>query len=123
MAPSIKRLINAVVVSAGLMTKTVKVRISRQEWDSHIKKHFNRTKFLLVHDPASSARVGDVIAIEAGWRKSRNIRHVVSSIVAPFGTPIEERPPVPTEAERLAEKRRKRAEKEGRQATITKEEN
>jgi len=30
--------LNAVVVSAGLMEKTVKVRIATQKWNSHIKK-------------------------------------------------------------------------------------
>jgi len=33
-----QRTINAVVVSAGLMQKTVKVRIGTQEWNSHIRK-------------------------------------------------------------------------------------
>ncbi len=39
---------------------------------------------------------------------------MVASIVAPFGTPIEERPPVPTEMERLAERARQKAEKDER---------
>jgi small subunit ribosomal protein S17 len=35
-----QRTINAVVVSAGLMQKTVKVRIGAQQWNSHIRKVF-----------------------------------------------------------------------------------
>jgi len=47
---------------------------------------------------------------------------VVSSIVAPFGTRIEERPPVPTESERLAERARQKAEKDQRRAVKRREE-
>lgn len=45
--------------------------------------------------------------IAPGWRYSKHVHHVVTSIIAPFGTPVEERPPVPTEEERLEERRRK----------------
>jgi small subunit ribosomal protein S17 len=148
-----QRTLTAVVVSAGLMQKTVKVRIGTQQWNSHIRKvdaylpfplfcshaplsfqsftllvltpfnhitnsirlkHFNRATRLLVHDPASSLRTGDVIMIQPGWRVSKHVHHVVSSIIAPFGTPIEERPPVPTEEERLRERARRKAEKDAR---------
>jgi len=36
----------------------------------------------------------------------------VNSIIAPFGEPIEDRPPVPTEEERIAEREAKRRRKE-----------
>ena len=39
---------------------------------------------------------------------------MVSSIIAPFGSPIEERSPVPTAEERIAERERKKAEKDER---------
>jgi len=109
-----QRTINAVVVSAGPMQKTVKVRIGTQQWNRHIRKHFNSTTHLLVHDPASSLRVGDIIAISPGWRVSKHVHHVVQSIIAPFGPPVEERPPVPTEEERLRERARKKEEKDKR---------
>ena len=67
-----------------------------------------------MHDPASSLRTGDVITIQPGWRTSKHVHHVVTSIIAPFGTPIEERPPVPTEEERMREKVRRKAEKDAR---------
>lgn len=38
----------------------------------------------------------------------------MSSIIAPFGEPIEARPPVPTEEERLAEREAKRKVKDER---------
>ena len=38
----VHRQLNAVVVSAGLMEKTVKVRIATQKWNSHIKKVHSR---------------------------------------------------------------------------------
>ena len=40
------------------------------------------------------------MAITPGWRTSKHKRHVVKHIIAPSGTPIEERPPIPTEEER-----------------------
>jgi hypothetical protein len=65
----------------------------------------------MVHDPASSLRTGDIISISSGWRVSKNVHHVVRSILAPFGEPIEARPPVPTEEERMAERVAKQAAK------------
>ncbi|APA13426.1 hypothetical protein SS1G_07970 [Sclerotinia sclerotiorum 1980 UF-70] len=101
------RQINAVVVSSGLMQKTVKVRIGKQVWNKHLQKKFNATQHLLVHDPNSSLNTGDVISISPGWRTSKGVHHVVSSIIAPFGKPISERPPIPTAEERIAERERK----------------
>lgn len=42
------------------------------------------------------------------------MHHVVRKIVAPFGEPIEARPAVPSEEERLEERAAKRAAKEAR---------
>ncbi|KAH8592373.1 hypothetical protein B0O99DRAFT_630393 [Bisporella sp. PMI_857] len=106
-----QRLINAVVVSAGLMDKTVKVRIGTQKWNAHIRKNFNKTAHLLVHDPRSSLRTGDVVAITPGWRASKHVHHVVDHIIAPFGEPIDARPAVMSEAERVAEREAQRAAK------------
>lgn len=44
------------------------------------------------------------------------MHHVVNAIVAPFGEPIEARPPVPSEAERLAERALKKKLKDERRA-------
>ncbi|KAH7369739.1 hypothetical protein BKA65DRAFT_486904 [Rhexocercosporidium sp. MPI-PUGE-AT-0058] len=109
---SATRQINAVVVSAGLMQKTVKARVGVQKWNGHIKKHFNRSTNVLVHDPNSSLRIGDIISISPGWRYSKHVHHVVNSIVAPFGDPIEARPAVPTLEERLESREAKRLRKE-----------
>jgi hypothetical protein len=76
----------------------------------------------MVHDPALSLRTGDVISISSGWRVSKNVHHVVRSILAPFGEPIEARPPVPTEEERMAERvaksNAKMARKKAREAEL-----
>lgn len=56
--------------------------------------------------------------MKPGWRVSKTVHHVVDKIIAPFGTGIEERPPVPSEVERLAERDRKRAEKEARRMLL-----
>lgn len=76
---------------------------------------------MLVHDPRSSLRAGDIIEISAGWRVSKNVRHVVSRILAPFGEPIEARPPVLSEVERLEERRKKKEEKDIRRGKIVQE--
>ncbi|KAM0157196.1 hypothetical protein ACHAPC_006647 [Botrytis cinerea] len=101
------RQINAVVVSSGLMEKTVKVRIGTQVWNEHLQKKFNSKAHLLVHDPRSSLTTGDIITITPGHRTSKTVHHVVSSIIAPFGRPISERPPIPSAEERIAERERK----------------
>jgi len=115
------RVVNAVVLTAGLMQKTVKVRVGAQKWNKHVRKYFNHPKTMLVHDPRSSLRAGDIIEISAGWRVSRTVRHVVSRIVAPFGEPINARPPVMSEVERLEERREKREEKNIRRGKIVPE--
>lgn len=68
----------------------------------------------LVHDPNSSLRIDDVVAITAGWSTSKNKRHVLKHIISAAGTPIEERPHIPTEKERMAEYEAKRAAKKER---------
>jgi len=115
-APLATRQITGVVVSAGKMKKAVKVQITQQEWNKKIRKHFPSTTTHLVSDPNSSLRTGDVVSIASGFRTSRNIRHVVSSIIAPFGPPVEARPPVPTASELLALRAQHRLLKDVRQA-------
>ncbi|KAL0936675.1 mitochondrial 37S ribosomal protein uS17m [Colletotrichum truncatum] len=110
------RELHGVVVSAGLMQKTVKVRVGGQQWNQKVQKMFTKPKNYLVHDPNSSLRTGDVVSIVPGWRTSRHKRHVVKGIIAPHATPIEERPPIPTEEERLAARMQKRDAKDTRRA-------
>lgn len=134
------RELNGVVVSAGLMQKTVKVRVGGQQWNPKVQKvcwspsrtlhklaitpgliiaslqMFTNPKNYLVHDPNSSLRTGDVVSIVPGWRTSRHKRHVVKSIIAPHGTPISERPPIPSEEDRIAVQVQKREAKDVRRA-------
>ena len=72
-----------------------------------LHQKFNKRQHLLVHDPRSSLRQGDIISITPGWRASKHVHHVVSSIIAPFGEPIEARPAVPSEEERVKEREEK----------------
>lgn len=108
--------LHGVVVSAGLMEKTVKVRVGGQKWNKIVNKWFADPKHYLVHDPNSSLRTGDVVAIVPGWPTSQHKRHVIKHIIAPYGTPIEERPPVPSLEERIAEREAKKAAKDERRA-------
>ncbi|KAI0381063.1 nucleic acid-binding protein [Hypomontagnella monticulosa] len=114
--------IHGIVVSAGLMDKTVKVKLGGLRWEPRVQKHFKEPRFKLVHDPANSLRQGDVVAITPSWRVSQHVRHVVKHIIAPYGEPIDERPPIPTLEERLAEKTAKKAAKDERRAARREEE-
>lgn len=102
---------SGIVVSAGLAQNTVKVRVAKEEWNKKIKKYFKKPVHHLVHDPNDSLRTGDIVSIVSGWRTSRHKRHVVNRIIAPWGPPLEERPPLPTPEEREAEHAAKRAKK------------
>ncbi|KAG5953379.1 hypothetical protein E4U53_005794 [Claviceps sorghi] len=106
--------LHGVVVSAGLMQRTVKVRVGGQKWNKVVNKWFPEPKHHLVHDPNSSLRTGDVISIVPGWPTSRRKRHVVKHIIAPFGSSINDRPPVPTLEERIADREAKKAAKKAR---------
>ncbi|KAK7513127.1 uncharacterized protein IWZ02DRAFT_406666 [Phyllosticta citriasiana] len=110
------RQFTGVVVSAGKLPKCVKVRIAAQKWDKHIKKYFPAPYHVLCSDPTQSVQEGDVIQLRNGFRTSRTIRHVVTSIISPFGTPITERPPIPTEEERQAQLRYERLKRDIKQA-------
>lgn len=90
-----------VVVSAGKMDKTVKVRVPGQRWEKKIGKYFPSPTNHLVHDPNSSLIVGDVVKLHR-LRVSKSVHHVVAEVVSPFGKPIDARPPIPTPDERLA---------------------
>jgi small subunit ribosomal protein S17 len=108
--------LRGVVVSAGLMEKTVKVRVGGQKWNKTVNKWFADPKHYLVHDPNSSLRTGDVVAIAPGWPTSQHKRHVIKEIIAPYGVPASERPPVPTLEERIADYEAKKAAKDERRA-------
>src|SRR5205814_10455711 len=74
-------------------------------------QNFTRPVHHLASDPNSSLREGDIVTISPGWRTSKHVRHVVTSIIAPFGPSISERPRVLTEAERLQIREAKREKK------------
>ncbi|KAI4119933.1 MAG: hypothetical protein LQ345_000192 [Seirophora villosa] len=115
--PSSPQALCGTVVSAGKMMKTVKVRITKQVYNSFLRKHFTAHQSHLVADPNSSLREGDVVRIAPGFRASKHIRHVVTEIVAPWGPAVEDRPPIPR-IEALAEESRAKhqAKKEKRRA-------
>ncbi|KAJ1325602.1 small subunit ribosomal protein S17 [Microdochium nivale] len=112
--PTVPKEFHGIVVSAGLMDKTVKVQLGGQRWEKRIKKHFKQPRFALVHDPRNSVRQGDIISIQTSWRESQHVRHVVKHILAPYGEAIDARPAVPSLEELIEEKVTKRAAKNER---------
>lgn len=70
-------------------------------------QHFRSYVRLLVHDPNSSLVEGDVVSLHR-LRVAERVRHVVASIITPFGIPVEDRPPIPTPDERLIAYKEKR---------------
>ncbi|KAF1848265.1 nucleic acid-binding protein [Cucurbitaria berberidis CBS 394.84] len=113
-----------IVVSAGKMDRAVKVRIADQEWNKKFRKHFPSHTTHLVRDPNNSLVEGDIVRITSGYRTSKAIHHVVTSIVAPFGEPVENRPPVlsQTQLDELRVKQRLlkdvRSAERGRQTSV-----
>ncbi|CAK4034756.1 nucleic acid-binding [Lecanosticta acicola] len=102
-----------VVVSAGKMQRTVRVRVAGQKWNKRIGKYYRSEENHLVHDPNSSLVQGDVVELHR-LRVAKTVGHVVASIVSPFGAPVEARPPIPTPDERLAAYKAKRFDKQKR---------
>jgi len=99
------------VSSVGKMDRTVRVAHRHTFWDKHLRKTYPQVTNYLVSDPHNSLREGDVIEFSSGFPKSRTVHHVVERIIAPFGSAIEERPPVMSREEREAVREQKRAAK------------
>ncbi len=110
-----------VVVSAGKMSRAVKVRVAGQEWNKLFRKHFPSHKHYTVSDPNNSLVEGDVVRITSGHRTSSTIRHVVTAIVAPFGEPVENRPRVLNQKELDEVRQQERLLKDVRRAGRGKE--
>jgi small subunit ribosomal protein S17 len=89
-----------------------------------MRQHFPAPRTYIARDPNNSVVEGDIVRITSGYRTSKVIHHVVTSIVAPFGEPVENRPPVLTQAQldeqRIKERLLKdvRSAERGRQASI-----
>ncbi|KAL4958473.1 hypothetical protein BDW69DRAFT_154117 [Aspergillus filifer] len=100
-----------VVASVGRMDRCVRVDHHHTIWDNFLRKTYPKTTSYLVSDPQNSLREGDLIEFSSGYPKSRRVHHVVERIVTPFGTAIEDRPPVLSREERDAIRMDKRAAK------------
>lgn len=55
-----------------------------------------------MRDENGSVKIGDVVSLTP-FRTSKHVHHAVQEILAPFGTPITERPKVHSEIEREKE--------------------
>lgn len=76
-------------------------------------KYYYKPEHRLVNDPTSALNEGDVIRL-APERHSKHVMFTVSEILAPFSTPVSERPPLLTQEQRDAiidEKRRGKVER------------
>ncbi|KAI5308615.1 hypothetical protein KEM55_005285 [Ascosphaera atra] len=114
--PQVIKTRKGTVISAGKMDKTVRVRMNHLMFHKHLNKTFPDHTVYMVHDPNNSCREGDVVEFSNGWRMTRNVRHVVEKIVAPFGSRVEERPKVLSREEREAARAVKREAKVERRA-------
>ena len=127
------RSMSGIVVSSGRMIRAVRVRVAHQVYNSFLRKvfhpvpmsndltsnelqHFQSHSDLLVSDPTNSTRTGDVVRIADEGQVSWRIKHVVREITTPWGTPLEERPALPTREERLAQMDEKKQKKLERRA-------
>ncbi|KAJ5086957.1 hypothetical protein NUU61_008264 [Penicillium alfredii] len=99
------------VISVGRMDRTVRVSHRHTTFDTTVQKVYPKETEYLVSDPRNSLREGDVIEFSSGAPKTRHVRHVVERIINPFGSAIEDRPPVMSRKEREQERERKWAEK------------
>ena len=81
------------------MSRAIKVRCTKQTYHAYLRKHFLVHPTYHVADPTSACHAGDVIKFTGPWplSKSKNIRHVVTEIVSPWGKAIDERPKVMSE--------------------------
>lgn len=109
LAPKPSKSMAGIVVSAGLMRKTVKVRVTRPVFNRRVQKTFAHHVDHLVHDPSSAARLGDVVSIQSGYRASKQVKHLLSAVLTPMGASTEERPSIPTAEELLGQRKAKRA--------------
>lgn len=93
------------------MDRTVRVAYRHTTYDPHLRKTYPKITNFLVADPRNSLRDGDVIEFASGFPKSRTVHHVVERIIAPFGSPIDQRPLVMSREERDATREQKRVAK------------
>ncbi|KAF2101780.1 ribosomal protein S17, partial [Rhizodiscina lignyota] len=103
-----------VVVSAGTMSKTVKVRITRPIWNKRVQKQFTTHIDHLVHDPSNTARLGDIVSIMSGFRVSTTVRHRLAAVISPVGAPLSERPPIPSASDLLLQRKEHRARRDAK---------
>ena len=100
-----------VVASVGRMDRCVRGDHHHTVWDNFLRKTYPKTTSYLVSDPQNSLREGDLVEFSSGYPKGRRVHHVVERIIIPFGTAIEDRPPVLSREERDAIRVEKRAAK------------
>lgn len=70
-----------IVISSGLMKKTVKVRVARQILHPKVQKMITLHKNYLVHDEGSVCENGDLVRIEACRPLSARKRFSVAEIL------------------------------------------
>ncbi len=63
-SPVRRKRFTGIVASAGRMAQTITVAVERFPWHPKVSKQVRRTHSLLVHDPHSTAAVGDRVVIE-----------------------------------------------------------
>lgn len=81
---AVKNLIKGEVVS-DKMTGTITVKLSYRTRDKHVNKIIRRSSKLLVDDPESKAKIGDLVHVEECRPLSKNKRHKLVEVIGAKG--------------------------------------
>ncbi|CAZ82277.1 unnamed protein product [Tuber melanosporum] len=99
-----------IVVATGRCAKTIRVRVPKLTWNSHIRKKYTDYTHHLVHDGAEACVEGDCVRILPRHVTSRRKTHIVAEIISPMRTGSE-RKPLESVEEWVAKKEAKRRDK------------
>ncbi|BFZ60827.1 hypothetical protein YB2330_001879 [Saitoella coloradoensis] len=67
-----------VVVSAGLMAKTVKVRVATRVMHPIVRKVITKHTSFLVHDEEQTGQIGDIVEIAEGEQRSTKKKFTIT---------------------------------------------
>ncbi|KAG0641184.1 hypothetical protein HOY80DRAFT_919359 [Tuber brumale] len=106
-----------IVVATGRCAKTIRVRVPKLTWNSHIRKKYTDYTHYLVHDGAEACVEGDCVRILPEYVTSKRKTHIVAEMISPMRTGSE-RKPLESVEEWVAKKEAKRGDKVLRRVAV-----